>query len=336
MENQMNDEDKQNLSYIQKLRTSANTTESIVCMDLNPILELMPTYGEARGKIRIFYDAIFEKMEEKNVFPGAFKIRQELYEAFDEPFNRNYRGMDSIADTMEKIRKMSPEIPIILDSQRNCTDTHNPFEYDAITIHPLAGNMPKDFHVNNNLGIYISNVVCEPGKEDFQFLNVMSGTDVYPKLKTILMRHNGNVMSPEYLDHLISSTIEPMIRSETKPLYKAVAEKIVEWGKNNQGIGAVVNVNGENHSSLSDIATILSPYHRPLNIKNVNSESFASQWILVSLNCAHYDIGLVRIDTDNKLLYPWGTDKAPDNWADIVVDNLKKLNEKINYVSRLS
>jgi len=329
----MDEDNESSKSYKDKLRISANETGSIVCMDLNPVMEAMPKFGDFRGKTRMFFEDIFDRMAEEKVFPGAFKIKPAVYEIHDEPWNYNFKGMDAIADMIKNIRERFPNIPIILDSQKNFSDIHNTLCGDAVTANPYNGADSDKPFADKDLGIYVSCLTPNLGSKDFQDLRVISSDDVYNHLENALLRANPKITSQEHFEMIVKTEIMPALRTSTKSLYMNVAEKIIEWSKDNQNIGAIVSA--ENQNNLRDITMSLSSYHRPILVQDADNQGKNIPMTLFTLNSIHYDIGLVRIDSPKGMMYPWETaDKAPKDWDILVVQNLKKWNEKIGYVPK--
>jgi hypothetical protein len=325
------EETEQTQSYVDKLRESAKTHKSIVCMDLYPLIKAMPTYGDFRGRVRIFYENIFNQMTESNVFPGAFKINQTAYEIHNEPSRRNFYGYDAIADTIETIRERFPNMPIIMDSQKSFSEIHNNWEVDAVTVNPYKGYSPNIILIGDkNLGIYVSAITPRPGAKDFQQLCLSSNDSICEKLKDTLNRFEEKTLSKRELDDMMTMEIRPMMHRETVELYTMVAKKIIDWGKDNPNIGTILST--ENYNDLRETTALLEPHHRPLLIEDNEGLSGSIKKNMSALYSTHHEIELMRINSSHELLYPWKvSENASQSWANEVVNGLKKLNKEIDY-----
>lgn len=272
------------------------------------------------------------------MFAGAFKPNQGFFEAYDGADHRE--GSETLSDVIFMIRERF-EAPIILDYKRGdiATSSKNYAEVglnwgvDALTVAPYMGTDSVMPFINTGLGIYVLDRTSNPGGADIQNLKVISNDDVYNTLERVLIRAGPRITSPEYFADVVKREVIPALRTTTKPVYMVVAGKIIEWGKENQGVGAVVGAT--NMNELRDIAQCLEPYHRPLLIPGVGSQGGSASDVAFTLNSIRYDMGLVRINSSSGLTHPWKkAENAPKDWEMEVVKNLKKLNEEIGYVPK--
>jgi len=338
----MSEENKINQSYIQKLQTSANETGSIVCMGLDPVMGAIPGNNGKTFKKAVtdFYEKIFDRMEEKKVYPGMFKPNHGFFEIYDDPGHGEFHGSETLSEVIFILEERFPKIIRNLDFKRgdigkssaNYAEVGKKWNVHALTVHPYMGTDSVMPFINIALGIYILDRTSNSGGADFQNLKVISDEKVYAQLENILSQAEKNGRLNNFAQ-LLTTEIRPMMRRETKPLYMMVAEKIVEWGRETQNVGAVIGAT--NLNELYDISKFLSPHQTPLLIPGVGGQGGTAEEVLFKLNMANYNMGVVRINNSSKLTHPWDTaDKAPADWDDVVVQTLKKMNNTIGYVPK--
>jgi len=73
------------MSFLDKLRESAKTNNSIVCMGLDPVVEAMPVQFKGIREFNLYLGQLFHEMKEQGVLPGAFKPNQGFYLKHDRP-----------------------------------------------------------------------------------------------------------------------------------------------------------------------------------------------------------------------------------------------------------
>lgn len=111
----------------------------------------------------------------------AYKPNMAFYEA------QGSEGISALRKTIEYIRKVAPEIPIILDAKRADIGNTNKgylqaaFKYfgvDAITVHPyLGGEALQPFLDQPDKGILVLCRTSNPGAGEFQDLSVLQTMD---------------------------------------------------------------------------------------------------------------------------------------------------------------
>lgn len=304
------------MNYVELLRDSAIRTGSIACMGLDPVVETMPKNLRRHGMVTvpIFFWNIFEEMRRQRVSPGAFKPNLGFYTSHDRPMDGKFDGSNVLRITIETIEHMFPDAPIILDSKRGdiaassanyATEGFVSWDADAVTVHPYMGSDSVEPFIEycndeQRRGVYILNRTSNRGARDFQGLGTFEarqGRDVYTRL-----------------------------------LYRIVAERIIEWAVGRPGVGAVVGATSLNE--LSELAEFYSGKEIPLLIPGVGGQGGDAREVADRLRDAGYDLRLARINSSSGITHPWAKrgEEAPDNYAEVCVGELRKLNEAIGYI----
>lgn len=287
------------MNYLTKLKLSSKKYNSIICMGLDPVIDYFPQEFKDSPDIAIpnFYENIFERMVERDVYPAALKPNQGFYLQYDNPMSLEFSGSKALVKTMVLCEKYFPEMPIILDfkkgdiaksSKNYAVEGFENWDRDAVTISPFMGSdsvIPFLQYTNNGKGIYILNRTSNKGAKDFQ--NLKFRNDEF--------------------------------------LYQSVSKKIVEWAKKYSGTGAVVGATSL--IELENIAKIYTGHNIPLLIPGVGSQGGSAKEVVNVLKKAGYNPEIVRINSSSGISFPWKNDnKIPTNWANICVDELEKLN----------
>lgn len=292
-------------TYLDKLRESARETGSIACMGLDPVLEALPSKFSDVMFMPSFFEELFREMEKQKVFPGAFKPNAGFYLQHDKPLMGDFTGSHALANTIQTIKRMFPEIPLILDYKRGDIATSSAnyaregfdgWGADAVTISPYMGTdsvMPFiDRAMKDGRGVYILDRTSNPGAADLQ--NLRCRGDINPFF------------------------------------YEVVAEKIVEWAQGKPGVGAVVGATSL--EELTNLAKFYSGKDISLLIPGVGGQGGKADEVRARLVDAGYDLGIVRINSSSGLTHPWKTrDKCPEDYAKVCVGALAKLNQEIGY-----
>ena len=312
------------MNYLDKLRQSAKKTGSIACLGLDPVVEAMPELCAKEGIMGAthYFEILLNQMKNQGVLPGALKPNQGFFLKHNRPRERDFSGSRALAGVMDLIETIFPETPIILDYKRGDIATSSAnyaeegfksWQADAVTIPPyfgydgvlpFAGRNPKKLeeaakYCNNEAGkgVYILVRTSNPGAKDIQDLEVV-------------------------------------VRDKTMPLYEAVAHQVMDWSKDNPGIGAVVGATSP--EELSNILGIINQYEQsqiPLLIPGVGSQGGSASEVTKRLRDSSYELPLVRINSSSGITHPWQKKKqpVPDNFSMVCVEELHKLNEQINY-----
>jgi len=346
------------MNYIEKLRQSAKETGSIACMGLDPVVEALPRIHAGYGADNIlnFLDEIFIEMNKQNALPGAFKPNHGFYLKHDRPKDLldsssmaridrppHFSGSSALARIIKEIRfifEVFECIPVILDYKRGDIATSSAnyaaegfeaWQADAVTVAPYMGTdsvMPFAKYCNDQdgKGVYVLCRTSNKGARDFQDLKVMPNGEELEKL--IEENMVGEVPEGQLLKHLAEA-----VRESSMPVYMAVAHKIVDWAKENPGIGAVVGATYI--KEMDEIARLFagSGVDIPLLIPGVGGQGGSASEVAAVLREAGYDLSLARINSSSGITHPWAKKKepAPDDYAKVCTAELAKLNEQIGY-----
>ncbi len=335
------DEIKQpNMNYINMLKESANSTGSIVCMGLDPVMEALPNSLHRRfhlGTIE-FYDKIFRRMKEEGVSPGAFKPNQGFFEMHNNPQTEWYEGSKTLEETIFLIRESFPNVPIILDykkgdiakSSENYAKVGVNWKPDALTVAPYMGTDSVMPFVKTGLGIYVLDRTSNPGGADFQNLRTIKDRVKFSEGLTRLVQDNiasGDAKSGSLLYENISGYID----QEAPFLYEAVADKILEWSKEYKGVGAVFGATAPDE--LIHIAPFFAKNEMMLLIPGVGGQGGSLDQVLHTLRLEKYPMYLARINSSSEITHPWIKAKQapPKEWDVAITNNVRELNTKIDY-----
>lgn len=292
------------MNYLEKLKASSQKYESIICMGLDPVMDYFPQEIKDSPEICIsnFYERIFEKMIERNIYPSAFKPNQGFFLQYDKPMQLEFSGSKALVELIVLCKEYFPEIPIILDykkgdiaksSKNYAVEGFENWDCDAVTISPFMGSdsvIPFLEYSNEGKGIYILNRTSNKGAKDFQ---------------------NQKLENGEFL-------------------YQNVSKKIIKWSKKHSGTGAVIGATSL--TELKNIAKTYTKHNIPLLIPGVGAQGGNAKEVVKVLKKVDYDLEIVRINSSSGISFPWKKENSiPKNWADACVDELEKLNEESNH-----
>ncbi|RJQ16766.1 orotidine-5'-phosphate decarboxylase [Candidatus Woesearchaeota archaeon] len=293
------------MTYLQKLRNSAEQTKSVVCMGLDPVVEAMPErYAVAGIKgVPAYFHELFREMLSQKVFPAAFKPNEGFYVVHDNPRRGEFFGSITLATVIGEIERLFPGIPIILDSKRAdiaksslnyAKHIFEKWDVDATTISPYMGSdsvFPFTQFCNFEKGVYILNRTSNSGAADIQ-----------------------DAAGPGSMQCLYSHVVAP---------------KIAEWAAQMSGVGAVVGATSL--PELEDLARFYAEKDVPLLIPGVGGQGGKADEVANVLRNSGYDLRLARINSSSDLTHPWHKHRqpAPADYARVCVDNLREMHEQI-------
>ena len=289
------------MSYIDILRKSAEETNNIVCMGLDPQIEALPGEGSARERINQFFDELFHRMRLEGVTPAAFKQNIGYYSALDNPREDDFSGSQALCDVLDMLDGFFPSIPVILDSKRGdiarsslnyAIEAFDKWGASATTISPYMGTDSILPFAYEDKGVYILNRTSNPGGAVLQNLHI----------------------------------IDPIDEKEIYPLYISVAHLIASLAKDHPGLGAVVGAT--NILELKDIARYYASKEIPMLIPGVGSQGGSAEEVMAALRGEGYDVRLARINSSSALTHPWKKAPVPENYLDLCLTNIKNLVEK--------
>jgi len=288
------------MSYIDRLIESAESVGNVTCMGLDPQLETLPGEGGTREKLNAYFDELFHRMRLEGVSPAAFKPNIGYYSALDNPREEDFSGSLALVDVLEMLETFFPGIPVILDSKRGdiarsslnyAIEAFDRWQTDAVTVSPYMGTDSVSPFGYEGKGVYILNRTSNPGGKIIQ--NIVTRNE-----------------------------------EGEEPLYIAVSRTIAMWAREHTGFGAVVGAT--NMAELKDIASYFASCGLavPMLIPGVGSQGGSAPDVMEAMRSVGYDVRLSRINSSSGLTHPWKKAPAPEDWLEICLENLKKLNSE--------
>jgi orotidine-5'-phosphate decarboxylase len=188
------------MEYPEYLEDTTRRTGSIICMGMDPLLELIPEEGPTGDRIFRFYETILSEIRKRGHYPGAVKPNYAFYAQY------GLEGIETLRRLCDLYR--SENIPVILDAKRGdigktarayAMESFDFFNADAVTLSPYMGfdSIEPYMEMFPEKGYYLLTRTSNPGASEVQ--NIDSGG---------------------------------------KPLYLRIAERIVSWYR--PGLGSVV------------------------------------------------------------------------------------------------
>ncbi len=285
-------------SYLDQLKDSYAHTGSLVCMGLDPIVEFLPVQSDSvRADLNTFYRTIFKEMNLLGVYPGAFKPNIGYYSALDRPLEEDFTGSLALADLLEMLQNFFPGIPVIMDSKR--------------------GDIARS---SQNYAVE----AFDSWNADAITVSPYMGTD---SVSPFMVAEKGI--------YVLNRTSNPggkdlqNLQVDGEDLYLKVADVIIEWSRQHAGVGAVVGA-----TSPAELEAVAKRYadsgaQIPLLIPGVGSQGGSASEVVSRLKSSGYDLALARINSSSGITHPWKGNPIPEDWEDVVVGNLRTLNEEI-------
>lgn len=158
------------MTYLEKLQQVVNSSQSTLCVGLDPNLNLLPEAVKAKFDTPEEQVVFFCKMiiDYTNESAAAFKPNLAFFEAL---------GVHGLAVFQEVINHIPKDRIIIADAKRgdiSSTSEHykkaffDGFDVDAITLNPLMGFETFDAFANDETkAIYALTLTSNPGASDF-------------------------------------------------------------------------------------------------------------------------------------------------------------------------
>jgi len=285
------------MSYLNTLQDISSQVGNVVCMGLDPKVEVLPLAEgmDLRERVNDYFNQLFHRMVLSGLFPSAFKPNIGYYQSLDKPRDEDFTGSLLLCDVLDMLDAFFPGVPVILDSKRGdiarsslnyATEAFDCWHTDAVTVSPYMGSDSVSPFFVENKGIYVLNRTSNPGGADLQSLLLQDGT----------------------------------------PLYLSVAKTIVGWAEQHPGLGAVVGAT--NMEELGNLASFYADKDIPLLIPGVGSQGGSASDVMKTLQSKGYPVKLARINSSSGLTHPWKKGEAPEDWLDLCMDNLKSLIEE--------
>lgn len=158
------------MTFIQKLHSAVTSSKSVLCVGLDPNLNLLPAsvkaqFSEPEEQVIFFCKTVIDHTHE---FCAAYKPNLAFFEAL---------GSSGLAVFHEVIAHIPEKHIVISDAKRGDISTtaehykksfFDQFHVDAITLNPLMGFETLDaFTHDESKGIYTLALTSNPGANDF-------------------------------------------------------------------------------------------------------------------------------------------------------------------------
>lgn len=232
------------MSFLEKLLTAARRNDSLLCVGLDPDPALMPNVGVAD-----FNRAIIEATRD---LVCAYKPNLAFYEAL------GVDGWRALRETLDALREMAPEVPVIGDGKRGDVPNTAKFYakalfetwgFDAATVSPYLGrDAIEPFVRYGERGVFLLCRTSNVGAADVQSLPA-NGAPVFERVAAMAreMDHHGNIglvvgaTFPEELRRVRELCPEmPLLLPGVGP-QGADLELAVRYGADRNGELAIIN-----------------------------------------------------------------------------------------------
>lgn len=182
-----------------------------VCVGLDPDLDRLPAdLRERDGDADAVKAFCLRIVEATHDLACAFKPNIAFFQAV------GFMGMETLQETVLEIRRLAPDMPVILDAKvadignTNLGYVKTAFDYieaDAITVHPYLGQEAmKPFLDRKDKGVIVLCRTSNPGAGEFQDLPIMLGPEFREKLERAFGREipESSVPLYQYLAYRVS------------------------------------------------------------------------------------------------------------------------------------
>ena len=181
------------MNFFEKLRETSQKNNSLLCVGLDPDLNMIPD-----DRVIAFNERIIEATFD---LACAYKPNLAIYESM------GTEGLLALKKTIELIREANPTIPIIGDGKRGdiglCSQAYTRtlfdiYKFDAVTVNPYMGyDTVKEFLDRKDKGVFVLCRTSNPGGMDIQELMVVkegapSARPVYEIVAELTLKWNGN------------------------------------------------------------------------------------------------------------------------------------------------
>lgn len=241
------------MKFLKKLEQQINTTDSLVCVGIDPVIENIPE------RFKKLDDPFFEFgkwiIDETHEYVNSYKPNSAFYEA------RGDKGILSLKKTCDYLKKNYPYIPIIIDAKRGDIGHTNAkyakfvFEYlraDAVTLQPYLGSEAlSEFFKYKDKGLIILCRTSNPGAGEFQDL-VIDDMPLWQKVATQVINEWKNKTEADLL-LVIGATYPEELKQARKIAPNASflipgigkqggnLEKTIAYGLNSENRGIIIN-----------------------------------------------------------------------------------------------
>ncbi len=235
------------------------TESKFVCVGLDSDYSEVAKFARQLSVLRTILDFNNAIVDATADLACAYKPNIAFYEPHGEA------GWLALRETVVNIRRVAPEIPVILDAKRGDIGNTNKgyvtmafdfLQVDAITVHPyLGGEALQPFLARTDKGVIVLCRTSNPGAGEFQDLHVNDKPLYLVVARRVANNWNKNsncglVVGATYPEELLEvrqivgdmPILIPGIGFQQKdvPLEKQVAQ-VVSAGKDSRGCGMIIN-----------------------------------------------------------------------------------------------
>lgn len=162
------------MTFLQKLQNQIKTSNSLICVGLDPVLENLPEIFQSKKYPFFEFNKFIIKKTSKHVC--AYKPNSAFYES------KGDHGIKELKLSCNYLQKNYPQIPIILDAKRGDIGHTNEaykkyifkfLKVDAVTLNPYLGiGSLQTFLDEKNKGLFILTKTSNPESDEFQNLEI--------------------------------------------------------------------------------------------------------------------------------------------------------------------
>jgi len=237
------------MNFIEKLNTAWNSSNSLLCVGLDPNLARIPEHIKTQPEpIYEFCKAIVDATHD---LVCAYKPQIAYFAGLS--------AEDQLQKTLNYVRETYPHIPIILDSKRGdigstaemyAKEAFERFKADAVTVNPYMGqDSAQPFLDYADKGTVLLCRTSNPGAVDIQDLEI-EGQPVYEKVAQMISNDwntNNNCCIvvgatwPEQMQRLREITGDMPFLVPGVGAQGGDVEALVNAGQTNNGTGLMIN-----------------------------------------------------------------------------------------------
>ena len=230
------------------------TQGKFLCVGLDPGFEKIPESVRTSDVTTTFFAFTKAIVDATKDIVCAYKPNPAFYEA------QGVEGWKALQATVDYIRAVAPEVPVILDAKRGDIGNTNVdyakmafdnFGADAITVQPYAGGEAlQPFFERKNKGVFVLVRTSNKGAGEFQDLEI-NGEKLYKIVsRTAAEKWNGNdncgvvvgTTYPKEIGEVRAIIGDLPILMPGVGAQGGDLEESVRLGKNSRGTGFIVNV----------------------------------------------------------------------------------------------
>ncbi|PIR61576.1 MAG: orotidine-5'-phosphate decarboxylase [Candidatus Pacebacteria bacterium CG_4_10_14_0_8_um_filter_43_12] len=244
---------KSRCAAIQKLEQRVKKIGSVLCIGLDSDLKKLPKIFLAEKKPQLTFNKWI--IDQTYPYAAAYKLNTAFYEA------RGVVGWREMAETIEYMQKMHPDIFIIADAKRAdigstnesyCAAFFDQLQVDALTLNPYLGQEAlQPFLDRKDKACIILCKTSNPGSGEFQDLKI-EGEQLWERVaKNVVNNWNGNqncmlVVGATYPRTL--KKVRTLVGEEMWLLVPGVGaqggdfKQVLQMGQNRSNLGVLVTV----------------------------------------------------------------------------------------------